>query len=90
MLKFLPLLLMLGYALALWHFSSWRLRRELEARSSPLNEPALTGVTTRLARALEVPQVPVRTYDIDPVNGLAAPNYPLREGQTLRVPECRA
>jgi len=74
MLKFLPLLLMLGYALALWHFSSWRLRRELEARSSPLNEPALTGVTTRLARALEVPQVPVRIYDIDPVNGLAAPD----------------
>lgn len=74
MLRFLPLLLILGYALALWHFSSWRLRRELAARSSPLNEPALTGVTTRLARALEVPQVPVRIYDIEPVNGLAAPD----------------
>ena len=28
--------------------------------------------------------------DIATVNGLAGPNYPLREGQTLRVPECRA
>lgn len=74
MIKFLPFLLMIGYGLAMWRFSVWRLGRELDARSTPLRDPALAAVTARLARALDLPMVPVHVYEVDPVNGLAAPD----------------
>jgi len=74
MLKFMPFLLIVLYGLAMWHFSAWRLRAELNARSRPLSDPALDPVRRRLARALDLPEVPVHLYDVDPVNGLAAPD----------------
>ena len=74
MIKFMPLVLMLGYGLLMWHFSAWRLRRELDARSRPLAHPDLDGIIARLARALDLPSLPVRVYEVDPVNGLAAPD----------------
>ena len=39
MLRFLPILLILAYALAMWFFSVWRLKHELNDRSTPLNDP---------------------------------------------------
>ncbi|WP_415183919.1 M48 family metallopeptidase [Phaeovulum sp.] len=74
MIKFLPLLLMLAYGLVMWHFSAWRLRHELDARSRPLAHPDLDAVVTRLAGALGLPHLPVQIYEVDPVNGLAAPD----------------
>lgn len=74
MLRLLPFLLILGYGLALWHFSAWRSRRELDARSTPLKDPALRPVLARLAQALKQDHLPVHIYEIAPVNGLAAPD----------------
>ncbi|HPE24972.1 M48 family metallopeptidase [Albidovulum sp.] len=74
MLRLAPILLAVLYGLVLYHFSVWRTRRELDARSRPLDDPALLRAIDRLAEPLGVRQVPVRVYEIDPVNGLAAPD----------------
>ncbi len=74
MLKFTPILLALAYGFVIYHFSAWRTARELDARSSELADPALRRLTARFAEALEVPRVKVHIYEIDPVNGLAAPD----------------
>ena len=74
MLKFTPILLALLYALAMYRFSVWRTRRELDARSTELADPTLKRMTDRLASALDLPRIKVHIYEIDPVNGLAAPD----------------
>jgi len=74
MLKFTPILLAVLYALGMYRFSVWRTRRELDARSTELADPRLKRMTDRLATALDLPRVPVYLYEIDPVNGLAAPD----------------
>jgi metalloprotease len=74
MLKFLPLILPIVYGLLMYHFSAWRTRAMLTANSHPLTDPAILAVTARLARALDVPRIPVQVFNIDPVNGLAAPD----------------
>ena len=74
MLKFMPILLAILYALAMYHFSAWRTRRELDARSTELADPMLKVMTDRLAKALDLPRIKVHIYEIDPVNGLAAPD----------------
>lgn len=74
MLKFTPILLAILYALAMYRFSVWRTRRELDARSTELADPMLKVLTDRMAGALELPKIRVHIYEIDPVNGLAAPD----------------
>ncbi|EBA09647.1 M48 family metalloprotease [Sagittula stellata] len=74
MLKFTPILLAIVYALVMYHFSAWRTRRELDARSTELADPRLKKLTDRMAQALELPRIRVNIYEIDPVNGLAAPD----------------
>jgi putative metalloprotease len=74
MIKLWPLLLMIAYGLAVWRFSAWRLAREMDARSSPLVHPGLTPVLRRLAKALDLPAVKVHVYEVEPINGLAAPD----------------
>jgi len=74
MIKFAPILLAIGYALAMYAFSVWRTKRVLDANSTPLRDPVLTGLTDRMARALGVERIPVSIYEIEPVNGLAAPD----------------
>lgn len=74
MLRVTPILLAVIYAFAMYHFSAWRTRRELDARSTELADPVLKRLTDRLAAALGVARVPVHIYEIDPVNGLAAPD----------------
>lgn len=74
MLKFTPILLAILYALAMYHFSAWRTRKELDARSTELADPALKRLTDRMAAALDIERIRVHIYEIDPVNGLAAPD----------------
>jgi putative metalloprotease len=74
MLQILPILLMLAYGLAMYRFSVWRTLRTLDARSRVLDEPQITALTARMAQALDLPQVNVHLYDVDIVNGLAAPD----------------
>ncbi|MDX1785126.1 M48 family metallopeptidase [Roseovarius sp. ZX-A-9] len=74
MLKFTPILLALAYAVVMYRFSVWRTTQELNRRSSELADPMLKLMTDRLARALDLPRIRVHIYEIDPVNGLAAPD----------------
>ncbi|GAB5437101.1 M48 family metallopeptidase [Falsiruegeria mediterranea] len=74
MIRFTPILLAILYALAMYRFSVWRTNRELDARSTELADPGLKALTDRLAAALDLHRIPVYIYEIDPVNGLAAPD----------------
>ncbi len=74
MLKVLPLLLMIAYGFAMYRFSVWRTLKTLDAQSRPLNEPGITALTDRMAAALDLPAIKVHVFDVDPVNGLAAPD----------------
>lgn len=74
LVKLLPLLLAVGYALLMLRFSVWQTRRMLDAQSKPLVDAEITGLAKRLARALDLPQIKVHVFEIDAVNGLAAPD----------------
>ncbi len=74
MLKVAPILLAILYAVVMYRFSVWRTKRDLDAQSTELADPMLKVMTDKLARALEIPRVRVHIYEIDPVNGLAAPD----------------
>ncbi|RBP89705.1 putative metalloprotease [Rhodobacter sp. 140A] len=74
LLRLLPILLMLAYGLVLWHFSARSLARSLDAKSRRLNDSRLAPVLDRLAAALGVATVPVHVYEVEAVNGLAAPD----------------
>ncbi|MDX5384696.1 MAG: M48 family metallopeptidase [Rhodobacterales bacterium] len=74
MLKFTPILLAILYAVAMYRFSAWRTAKELDARSTELADPVLRQMTDRLAAALDLPRIRVHIYEIEPVNGLAAPD----------------
>ncbi|MBW4708720.1 M48 family metallopeptidase [Roseobacter sp. YSTF-M11] len=74
MIKFTPILLAILYGLAMYRFSAWRTARELDARSTELADGRLKSLTDRMAAALELPRIRVHIYEIDPVNGLAAPD----------------
>jgi len=74
MLRFTPILLAILYAIVMYRFSVWRTHRELDAKSTELADPALKVLTDRLATALDLARIPVYIYEIDPVNGLAAPD----------------
>lgn len=74
MLKLTPILLLILYVAAMWFFSAWRLKQELNQKSSPLRHPRLTPMLERLARAMDLPAVEAHVYEVEPVNGLAAPD----------------
>lgn len=73
-LRLTPILLALLYGLVMYKFSAWRTRRELAEKSSELADPALRALCARMAAALEIPRIRVDIYEIEPVNGLAAPD----------------
>ena len=74
MFKVTPILLALMYGLVMYRFSVWRTKRELDERSTELADPALTPLLQKMARALDIDRIRVNIYEIDPVNGLAAPD----------------
>ncbi|QBF31548.1 M48 family metalloprotease [Thalassococcus sp. S3] len=74
MLKVTPILLMLLYGFVMYRFSVWRTKRELDTRSTELADPRLKVLTDRMATALDLDRIRVHVYEIDPVNGLAAPD----------------
>lgn len=74
MLKFAPILLAIIYGLAMYRFSVWRTSRELDEKSTELADPNLKPIMANMAHALDIPRVRVHIYEIDPVNGLAAPD----------------
>ncbi len=74
MLKATPILLAIIYALVMYRFSVWRTKGELDAKSTELMDPILKTLTDRMAASLDLPRIRVFIYEIDPVNGLAAPD----------------
>jgi len=74
MLKLTPLLLALAYGYVMYRFSAWRTGRMLDEQSTPLADPGLKAICDRLAAALDLPRIKVHVYEVDPVNGLAAPD----------------
>ena len=74
MLKLTPILLAVLYALVMYWFSSKRLNHDLDARSTPMKDPDLERLTRRMADALDLHRIKVNIFEIDPVNGLAAPD----------------
>ena len=74
MLRFAPILLAILYAIAMYWFSSWRTPRELGAKSDELAAPVRGGLTRGMIAALDLPRIRVNIYEVEPVNGLAAPD----------------
>jgi putative metalloprotease len=74
MIKLAPILLAIGYAIVLYYISAWRTGRQLDAQSTELADPKLKKLSDRMAAALDLPRIKVHIYEIDPVNGLAAPD----------------
>ena len=74
MLKFAPILLAIVYGIAMYRFSIWRTSRELDAQSTELADPTLKPIMHAMATSLDLPRIRVHIYEIEPVNGLAAPD----------------
>ena len=74
MLKLSPILLAIAYGLVMYRFSVWRTKKTLDAQSTELADPALKRLTDRMAAALDLDRIRVHVYEIEPVNGLAAPD----------------
>jgi putative metalloprotease len=70
----LPVLLAVLYAFLMLHFSVWRTRKMLDAQSQPLTDPAIKRLAARMAAAMDIPEIKVNVFEIDAVNGLAAPD----------------
>jgi len=74
MLRFTPILLAVLYGWIMYRFSAWRTAKQLDSQSSELADPGLKRLTDQMAAALDLPRIRVHIYEIDPVNGLAAPD----------------
>jgi putative metalloprotease len=74
MTKFLPLILAVLYGILMLRFSIWRTRRMLDQRSVPLTDPSILRLADRMAAAMDLPEIKVNVFEVDAVNGLAAPD----------------
>lgn len=74
MLRFLPILLAILYGIVMYRMSASRLGRELDEKSTELADPKLRDLTAQMAAVVDIPRIRVNIYEIEPVNGLAAPD----------------
>lgn len=74
MLKFAPILLAIGYGYVMYRLSAWRLKQELNQKSTELADPKLRALTAEMAKVVDLPRIKVHIYEVEPVNGLAAPD----------------
>ncbi len=74
MFKILPLLLVTLYGYLTFRFSAWSTKRMLNEKSTPLADPTLGEMNKDMARALDVPRIKVHLFEVEQVNGLAAPD----------------
>ena len=73
-MKFVPLILVVAYAFLMMQFSVWRTKKTLDAQSKPLTDPSITRLADRMATAMDLPEIKVNVFEVEPVNGLAAPD----------------
>ncbi|MEL6610130.1 MAG: M48 family metallopeptidase [Pseudomonadota bacterium] len=69
-----PILLAVLYGLVMFQFSAWSTKRHLSQASKPLRDRDLDPQITAMARALDLPGIEVNLYEVDQINGLAAPD----------------
>lgn len=74
MIKFLPLLFVVAYAVMMMRFSVWRTRKLLDEKSTPLTDPSIMRLADQMAGAMGVPEIKVSVFEVEPVNGLADPD----------------
>ena len=74
MLKLAPILIAIVYALVSYKFSAWNTARTLDQQSTRLKDPELDKLNLDMANALDLPKIKVHIYEIEPINGLAAPD----------------
>ncbi|KPU84394.1 peptidase M48 [Marinosulfonomonas sp. PRT-SC04] len=74
MLRFSPIILAVLYGLVMYRFSAWRTARELDEKSTELADAKLKALCDRMAASLDLARIKVYIYEIDPINGLAAPD----------------
>ncbi|MDZ4095655.1 MAG: M48 family metalloprotease, partial [Paracoccaceae bacterium] len=74
MLRFIPILVAVLYALVMYRFSVWRTTKMLDAQSHPLRDAQIARLAQRMAVALDLPTIDVQVFEVEPVNGLAAPD----------------
>jgi len=74
MLKFVPIVAAVLIGLVMYLVSAWRLRHMLNEQSKPLDEPELLAHCDRFKRDLGLNSLPVHVYEVDMLNGLAAPD----------------
>jgi putative metalloprotease len=70
----LLLLLAAGAAWLNWRLGLSRMRREIEARARPLDDPEIEALVARFGGELGLPRLRARLYDMAVVNGLATPD----------------
>lgn len=69
-----PILAFVVIALGNLWLSVVRTKALLDAKSTPLRDPVLNGLVSRIAAAQGLPHVAVHVFEIEGVNGLAAPD----------------
>jgi len=74
MIRFAPILLAILGAIVMFRFSAWRTGKHLDAQSTVLKDPALLALTKRMAAQLDLPKLKVHIHEVEPINGLAAPD----------------
>ena len=74
MFKLAPLIAALAYAFLMLQFSVWRTKKTLAAQSHPLVDGEILALAARMATALEIPTIKVNVFEVEAVNGLAAPD----------------
>lgn len=74
MTRLVPILLALAYAGVMLALSAWRTAKMLDRKSQPLTSPRLLAELQPLARALDLPAIGLRVFDLPQVNALAAPD----------------
>jgi len=64
----------IALAVAQWRFSLWQMRKMLDAKALPLEDPALQAMVARLGAAVGQPGLRLQLFDMPVVNGLATPD----------------
>ena len=70
----LPILLAMGWAYAMYRISMVKLASDLDSNSRPIDDPELEALVRRIGRQVEIEHLQANTYQMDAINGLAAPD----------------
>ncbi len=70
----LPIILTVGVSLVMYQVAARNTAKMLDSQSTRLRDAGLDPLLAQMAQALDVPSIPVHVFEIEPVNGLAAPD----------------